>query len=719
LYGPGTTDVEVKSMVVETTSESILIGGKSKFIQTTEGEGFFMLVDKHGLATFAKTYASGATGGDIVQKVALQSTTYIAVGTSLTTAVPSTKFFLLTFNNAGVIDKNLQLGTDTAKVAITANVAHMYMQGTDAHVIYDTQVAEIVDTAGTDNNVYIDTRTVLSTVTDNIIKVAVKTPHTIYTVFAVTSTKLHVYWKTAADGNSENVVADTASTVDTSAKLQTGDFDDDANPTKAWIAVYVGSAKINAYHYAISGTAVPTWDSSVQITVNSNPVAMNIMYVSDSSFYISAKLTDLTGSLIKVTGAGAGGTLVVVVKTMVTNLGGDWFLGEYTGTVIITVGTKTGAESATFSSSQAIAFKSTDALDVTAYNCYEITATDGNTVIALSNTVDAAGVTTANIDFVGTDVAQTTSATVPAESTLFVLGPESSTPATVGGGNCKLQPPTFGFTAQTLATTDADDPNTVKAMITHCQGATMTFAPTESSSVVAWATGGSDILIMKPSSVTSAHCCGSANTLSIAVSAGLVSAVIGTDTVSVTITNTAPTITTPAADQAFFQGQGSTTVTGQSITDADTLTFSIATDASASDYTTLTIDTADGNPVTIEMASTYTGTAIMTITATDSYGNTETDAFNVVVSACTQTNCVTCTNSGATDCLSCDSGYTITAGACVQDVVASSSSSSSSGSSSDSSSSSSEVSNLNSGVGDDDSRAGVGTSVAVGTTAVI
>jgi hypothetical protein len=237
----------------------------------------------------------------------------------------------------------------------------------------------------------------------------------------------------------------------------------------------------------------------------------------------------------------------------------------------------------------------------------------------------------------------------------------------------------------------------------------MTFELTFGGSAAPWATGGSDSLIIKPSSIDVKTDLATANSLLITVKAGSQQATIGSDSIDVTITTDTPAVITAALDQTFYRGQGSTTVTGQSITDDDTLTFSIADSVSASDYTTLTIDTADGDPVTIDLGSTFIGTKTLTITATDPFDKVITDAFDVVVSACTQANCVTCTNSGATDCLSCDSGYTITAGACVQDVVASSSSTSSS----------TEVSYLNSGVGDEESRAAVGTCVAVGTTAVI
>jgi hypothetical protein len=141
LYGPGTTDVVVKSMVIDST-ENILIGGQSFFVNTAVGEGFVMLVDKYGLATFAQTYDSDAADGDIVQKVAMQGTTYTAVGTSLTDAANT--YFLLTFNNAAAISKKFQIGTN-AKVVTSSGIAHMYMQGTNAHVIYDTKVAEVID----------------------------------------------------------------------------------------------------------------------------------------------------------------------------------------------------------------------------------------------------------------------------------------------------------------------------------------------------------------------------------------------------------------------------------------------------------------------------------------------------------------------------------------------------------------------------------------------
>jgi hypothetical protein len=461
LYGPGTTDVEVKSMVIDST-ENILLGGRSFFIQTTEGEGFVMLVDKHGKATFAKTYASSATGGDIIQKVALQGATYTAVGTSLTTDGPSTKFFLLTFNNAGAIAKNFQLG-GSGKILDTASITHMYMQSTNAHIIYDTKFAEIVDTDTAAQNFYIDA-SLGSLNINNIIKVAIHTFNTVYTVFTVTDAKLHIYFVTSAASDSKDV--DVGVAVDTSSSLQTADFDDDATPANVWIAV-VASGKINAYYYSLPSDNIPLWTHAVEITVDSIPVAMNIMYVTANSFYISAKLTNSKGSLIKVTDANTAVPLIND-KTMATSLSGSWFLGEYTDSVIVTVGTKLNAESVANSKTQAIIFKSDNLLGVDTYNCYTLLITDGNTADDLTDpgvTATTSITIFAEQSDAQIDISTGDSSTGLTDSTSFVIRPESTKSS--GMADCKLQEPTFGLTPQVKTTGDDDDPDTVKNFITH------------------------------------------------------------------------------------------------------------------------------------------------------------------------------------------------------------------------------------------------------------
>jgi hypothetical protein len=86
------------------------------------------------------------------------------------------------------------------------------------------------------------------------------------------------------------------------------------------------------------------------------------------------------------------------------------------------------------------------------------------------------------------------------------------------------------------------------------------------------------------------------------------------------------------------------------ITSANTpITYSISTNVTTADYTTLSIDASTGDPILVEMASSFIGTAEMTITATDSTGYIITVVFDVVVNACPQLNCDTCTGIGDGD----------------------------------------------------------------------
>jgi hypothetical protein len=189
----------------------------------------------------------------------------------------------------------------------------------------------------------------------------------------------------------------------------------------------------------------------------------------------------------------------------------------------------------------------------------------------------------------------------------------------------------------------------------------MTFTPTVGGATEPWAVGGSDILTIKPSVVTATHCCGAVNTNTVKVSAYAESSVpnIATDTINIIFAGVAPVVVGSVGAQTFYFGQGLTSLTGSSITSANTLTFSISTNVTASDYITLSIDTTDGNPIIIEMDPSFIGTARFTITATDTSGYIATDSFDVVMTACPQSNCVTCSSAGAAACTDCDSGYTL------------------------------------------------------------
>jgi hypothetical protein len=144
MYGPGDSEVNVLDMEID-ASQNIWLGGQSKFVQSAVGEGFVMLVDKFGETLFSQTYASGASAGDIISKVAIVGNTYIAVGTSDT---GTNSHFLLAFNATGHVIKNMVIATDTTKIANTASITELYMQGTEAHVVFDNSVVNVIDTAG-------------------------------------------------------------------------------------------------------------------------------------------------------------------------------------------------------------------------------------------------------------------------------------------------------------------------------------------------------------------------------------------------------------------------------------------------------------------------------------------------------------------------------------------------------------------------------------------
>jgi hypothetical protein len=186
LFGPGNLEVLVMSMAVD-TSERILLGGRSKLVQTSTGEGFVFLVDKYGEHLFSKTYASGASSGDIVNKVAIVSTTYIAVGTSNS---GTNAFFLLAISATGTVSKNLKIATDTSKIANTASINQMYLQGTEAHIVFDSSVVNIIDTSGTAADYYFGI--IGEPGNSNLIRIVNHGAK--YSLFAVKNGKLTVYW---------------------------------------------------------------------------------------------------------------------------------------------------------------------------------------------------------------------------------------------------------------------------------------------------------------------------------------------------------------------------------------------------------------------------------------------------------------------------------------------------------------------------------------------
>jgi hypothetical protein len=521
MYGPGDSDVFVMDMKID-AAENILLGGQSKSIQTDVGEGFVMLVDKFGETLFSQTYASGASAGDIVHKVAIMGTTYIAVGTSDS---GSNAHFLLAFNATGSVVRNMVIATDTGKIPLSASITQFYMQGTEAHIVFDNSVVNIIDMAGATDDRYLG----VSGQSGNIIRIVSHASHSWYSMFAVINGKIGVYWyDTLTTSVSKNIATDIQTLIDPTPALQTSDVDNDITPGFCWVAVYASVGNnYHAFHYTIHGeTTYPTFTGGIIANLPFPPISLSIVYNSYTSYYLSAMLNNQQGSLYKVVGA---------VQTNVrvsTGLHGKYFFAAMTGAVVVTAGNKIGGESVSLNSSQAIIFKSDLDLGVVLYNCYPITVADTPTVAVYYVVAGTADVL-AKTYITGTS-AQIAGFTAPADSKDFPIRAES-TKSDGNSKNCTLQAPTFEFSDETYSSS-AEDVTNVKDMVTHCQGASMTFTPTVDGEAVEWAVGGSDSLIIKPSSVNATHCCNFGNEVSVDAYAQNSVPNVGTDTIDITFT---------------------------------------------------------------------------------------------------------------------------------------------------------------------------------------
>jgi hypothetical protein len=519
MYGPGDTEFFTMDMKID-ASENILQGGLSKLVQTTVGEGFVMLVDKYGKAIFSKTYASGASDGDIVNKVAIRSNTYIAVGTSDN---GTNSFFLLAFDSTGSVVKNLVIATDTNKIANTASITQMYLQGTEAHVVFDNSVVNIVDTAGTIDDRYVG----ITGESGNIIRIVGHENNSMYSIFAVINGLMGVYWyDTVSTAANKNLATDTNSTIDPTPALQSSDVDDNLSPNFAWVAVYPTSGShYLAFHYEIDGVdTYPTGTSTILANLPYPPISLSIVYVNTTSFYLATMLTNQQGSVNFVIGA------VQDNKRVSLALHGKFFMIASVGDVIVTASNKLHGESLQLDSSQSILFKSSLALNIAGYNCYAISTADTTTVavyFVIEGIEDAS-----EKQYVSGSSTQTSATTVPADTYIPIRA--ESTKRDAGYVFCKLQLPIFNFVNQTYSASAADDESTVKDMITQCQGAELAFIPTVAAAPVPWAVGGDDTLTIKPSEVTEAQANGIPKTLS--VSAYAMNAVPNVGTLTIDIT---------------------------------------------------------------------------------------------------------------------------------------------------------------------------------------
>jgi hypothetical protein len=455
LYGPGDSEVYVMAMEVD-ASENILVGGRSRLVQTTVGEGFVFLVDKYGEHLFSKTYASGASAGDVVNGVGIVGTTYVAAGTSDT---GTNTFFLLAINAAGVVSKNLVIAQDVTKIANTATIHQMYLQGTEAHIVFDNSVVNIIDVSGAADDYYVG---ITGEIGDSqIIRIVSHNGNLQYSIFGVINGNLAAYWyDTVVPGNSKNVDSEHRFTVSTSPELITSDVNNDLTPTACWVGIYMQPyvSNFHALHYnMVTANAIPAVTATGAINnLPFPPISLSIVYDSSNSFYMSAMLNNQQGSVYFIQGA------VQINKRVALSLHGTFFKAAVTGALFISAGNKIGGESTALLSSQAILFKSDLVLNFALYNCYTVLIADTTTVAIFPPTVGT--IDTATRTYVTGTTAQTTDTTIPADSTSHVIRAEST--QTDGTNPCVLQPPTFAFIDQTY-TTSVDDLTTVKNMVTH------------------------------------------------------------------------------------------------------------------------------------------------------------------------------------------------------------------------------------------------------------
>jgi hypothetical protein len=338
----------------------------------------------------------------------------------------------------------------------------LYIQGTDAHIVFDTSVVGVIDLAGTAVDRYVG---ILGR-TGNIIRMVVHPTITKYSFFAIINGFIGTYYFNSAGTGSKDIATDDNSVYVTTAALQTSDVNNIAAPTGAWVGVYpTTGSRFIAYYYTIGyGSEFPGISVQYEVVTDDVPISLTIHYVSGIAFYMAAMLANGQGSVYH--NAGTSGS----TKVMVTSLSGGWFVGAktLTGTVYVTAGTKTFGESASLPGSQAIIFKSDligSTFDVTSYNCYNILPFTAKTDIGYTLHAGTVNTTVGTyIDGVSAQSPNTNFA--PVDSTDFPIRAESNDPF---GTVCKLKLPVFTFAANSPVTysSSTDDPTTIKAMVTH------------------------------------------------------------------------------------------------------------------------------------------------------------------------------------------------------------------------------------------------------------
>ena len=430
------------------------------------------------------------------------------------------------------------------------------------------------------------------------------------------------------------------------------DMDMKSDNSEGWIAVISTDSYIYGFHSTV-GT-LTTLSMAMAFRINgfsSTPNYVSMMYVDSTHWIVATMLSDNSGVIFKVdqsttstpTVTGKSIPSLTNGKLMGTKLSSGFLLGA---SII-------GGESTSFTKSQGIVYKASDDLTFASYSCYEISTSVSLTAsqYSLANSslnVFQMAAFTPNLVIDSISYSAGASSNILTSSGIEIRAQSTKT-NTSGSSNCKLQPSSFAYTAESFKVTTTAS-NVSRLMVSQCQGAPITYSVSISglSNFPSWiqCSTSSYTWDIKPSLITSIS---DLKTYTISESVSDKNSIQNTvtSTYSVTFSNSVPVAVNVLSNQIMYKGMGTNIINLPSniFTDDDIITLSVSNNLSGNNPTIFSLS---DYKISIKMPDIYTGAFAVSVTAKDYFGQTASSTFSIVVNNCTQTGWDYCTGTGLT-----------------------------------------------------------------------
>lgn len=425
IYGTGTWGAFLNSVDSYGTGETI-VGGMS-MSRKAGGEGFLMRLDQYGKIMWQKSYINSSSDTDSIERVAKSGTNILGAGLSLTGSTNS--YFVLRFSSTGTLTDNYRIGTDTTKVNTNSRIVHFSARPDSSVVtlfgsVLKNTISFFSFSSGTQ-----ETYLTLQTAPSSTIIWARQFSATSMSMISVYGGKIATMYKdSATESNSKaKYVTNDVSTFSSFNDMSAVSFMPDES--YGWMAAF--STGANAIYGFLITPAIndyPALTKGYRLANTFSGVSLMVIASYDQSKFIIVCLDESqTARLLLVS---HDGSTVTVIYRYITGINNYKFsVAAQTGG--FTYGfSLVGAESSSLRSPQAAVYRSTNTLDFTTYNCFDVPSGAAVTIASYTLAeadITGAGFTTLNgYVTVGTAAKSSGTDSFLSDTTSFVIRAQST-----------------------------------------------------------------------------------------------------------------------------------------------------------------------------------------------------------------------------------------------------------------------------------------------------